>query len=43
MALAAETAHALADTVNEVFLLMALKRSDRPAESSHPLGHGQVR
>ncbi len=42
-AMAAETAHSLADTVNEVFLLMALKRSDRPADKSHPLGYGQVR
>lgn len=33
----------LADTVTEVFLLMALMHSDRPADRTHPLGYGQVR
>lgn len=42
-AMAAETAHSLADTVNEVLLLTALRRSGRPADRSHPLGYGQVR
>lgn len=42
-AMAAETAHSVADTVNEVLLLTALRRSDRPADRSHPLGYGQVR
>lgn len=42
-AMAAETAHSLADTVNEVLLLTALRGSARPADRSHPLGYGQVR
>ena len=42
-AMAAETAHSVADTVNEVLLLTALRRSDHPADREHPLGYGQVR
>lgn len=41
--MAAETAHSVADTVNELFLLTALRRSTRPADRTHPLGHGQDR
>lgn len=42
-AMAAEAAHSFADTVNEVLLLTALRRSGRPADRAHPLGYGQVR
>lgn len=42
-AMAAETAHSAADTGNEVLLLTALRRSDRPADRRHPLGYGRER
>ncbi|WP_432493661.1 cation diffusion facilitator family transporter [Kineococcus gypseus] len=42
-AMAAETAHSVADTVNEVFLLTALRTSARPADREHPLGYGRAR
>ena len=41
--MAAETAHSVADTVNEVFLLTALRKSARPADREHPLGYGRAR
>jgi len=37
----AEAAHSWADTGNEVFLLIANRRSTRPADDRHPLGHGR--
>jgi cation diffusion facilitator family transporter len=37
----AEAAHSWADTGNEVFLLVANRRSRRPADRAHPLGHGR--
>ena len=37
----AEAAHSWADAGNEVFLLIANRRSRRPADLSHPLGHGR--
>jgi len=37
----AEAAHSWADTGNEVFLLVANRRSLRPADAKHPLGHGR--
>lgn len=37
----AEAAHSWADTGNEVFLLVAFRRSRRPADRAHPLGHGR--
>ena len=37
----AEAAHSWADTGNEVFLLVANRRSYRPADRAHPLGHGR--
>jgi cation diffusion facilitator family transporter len=37
----AEAAHSWADTGNEVFLLIATRRSRRPADAAHPLGHGR--
>jgi cation diffusion facilitator family transporter len=38
-----ESAHSLADTVNELLLLTAVKRSDRPADARHPFGYGRER
>ena len=37
----AEAAHSWADTGNEVFLLIAYRRSRRPPDRAHPLGHGR--
>src|SRR6478752_9011854 len=42
-AMLAEAAHSVADTLNQVFLLTALKRSKRPADAQHPFGHGMER
>lgn len=42
-ALFAETLHTLADTGNEVFLWVAIRRSRRPADASHPFGYGPER
>ena len=39
--LLAEAAHSWADTGNEVFLLIAFRRSRRPPDRAHPLGHGR--
>jgi len=39
--LVAEAAHSWADTGNEIFLLIADRRSRRPADPAHPLGHGR--
>jgi cation diffusion facilitator family transporter len=40
-ALAAEASHSLADTANDLFLLVAQRRSTRGPDDRHPLGHGQ--
>lgn len=37
----AEAAHSWADTGNEVFLLVANRRSRRAPDRAHPLGHGR--
>ena len=37
----AESAHSWADTGNQVFLLIASRRSARPADDRHPMGHGR--
>jgi cation diffusion facilitator family transporter len=39
--LLAEAAHSWADTGNEIFLLIADRRSRRPADPAHPFGHGR--
>jgi cation diffusion facilitator family transporter len=41
-ALWAEAFHAVADTGNEVLLLIAQRRSVRPPDEEHPLGHGRA-
>ncbi|RII19638.1 Ferrous-iron efflux pump FieF [Streptomyces sp. YIM 130001] len=42
-AMLSEAAHSVADTVTELMLLAALKRSERPADDEHPLGYGPER
>jgi cation diffusion facilitator family transporter len=42
-ALFAETLHTIADAGNEVFLYIALRRSARPPDPSHPFGYGPER
>lgn len=37
----AEAAHSWSDAGNEVFLLVAERRADKPADASHPLGFGR--
>jgi cation diffusion facilitator family transporter len=39
-AMLSEAAHSLADTVSQVLLFVALRRSTKPASPRHPLGHG---
>jgi len=40
-ALAAEASHSLADTANDLFLLIAQRSSARPRDDRHPLGFGR--
>jgi cation diffusion facilitator family transporter len=40
-AMAAEASHSLADTANDVFLLLAQRRGSRPSDDQHPLGYGR--
>ena len=42
-AMLAEAAHSFADTLNQVFLMAALKRSKKPADLRHPFGYGMER
>lgn len=39
--MAAEAAHSWADAGNEIFLLIADRKSARPKDDRHPLGHGR--
>lgn len=39
----AEAGHSVADTVTEIFLLTALRRSEKPADQRHPFGYGKER
>lgn len=39
----AEAAHSVADTFNQVFLLIGLKQAERPADALHPFGYGKAR
>ena len=40
-AVAAEAADSLADTANDLFLLIAQRRSSHPPDDQHPLGYGR--
>jgi cation diffusion facilitator family transporter len=40
-ALLAETAHSIADSLNQILLYVGLRRSSQPATEKHPLGHGK--
>jgi cation diffusion facilitator family transporter len=40
-ALAAEAAHSLADNADDLSLLIAQRRANRPADDQHPLGYGR--
>jgi divalent metal cation (Fe/Co/Zn/Cd) transporter len=37
----AEAAHSWADAGNEIFLMIANRRSRRPPDLAHPFGHGR--
>ena len=41
-AMLAESFHAMADTGNEALLLVAQRKSERPPDENHPLGHGRA-
>jgi cation diffusion facilitator family transporter len=40
-AMAAEAAHSLGDTTNDMFLFVAQRRSSHPPDDQHPLGYGR--
>ena len=42
-ALVAETAHSIADSVNQILLYVGIRRSVQPPTEKHPLGHGKER
>ncbi len=42
-ALLAETAHSIADALNQILLYVGIRRSVRPASERHPLGYGKER
>jgi len=42
-AILAEGAHSVADTANQLFLLVSLHKGKRPADEEHPFGYGKER
>ncbi len=42
-AMLAEAAHSLADTINQVFLLISINLGSNPADENHPYGYGKER
>src|ERR1700683_2214368 len=40
-AMASEASHSLADTANDLFLVIAQRRSGRRPDNQHPLGYGR--
>jgi cation diffusion facilitator family transporter len=42
-ALLAECAHSVADTANQLMLLVSIGLGERPADDEHPFGHGKER
>ena len=42
-AMLAETAHSVADTMNQVFLLYSLSVGEREPDAAHPFGYGKER
>lgn len=42
-AMMSEAAHSVADTTNQGLLLVAVRRSNRPADARHPFGYGRER
>jgi cation diffusion facilitator family transporter len=42
-ALLSEGAHSVSDSVNELFLVASIRRSERPADERHPFGYGAER
>ena len=42
-ALLSEGAHSISDSVNELFLVASIRRSERPADDRHPFGYGAER
>jgi cation diffusion facilitator family transporter len=39
-AMLAEACHSLADTANQIFLIIGMRRSARPPDAKHPFGYG---
>jgi cation diffusion facilitator family transporter len=42
-AMLAEAAHSIADTANQIFLLVSIRRGQRRPDREHPFGHGKER
>src|SRR4051794_41828626 len=42
-AMLSEAAHSIGDTMNQVFLMAALRRSRRAPDEEHPFGYGMER
>jgi cation diffusion facilitator family transporter len=42
-AMLAEAAHSAADSINEIFLFIGLRREREPPDETHPFGHGRER